>query len=382
MKRPAQPITSSPNRASNVEAAEEPRLVVVDFFCGAGGITCGALLAGARVACGVDCDSRAKKTYQENNQNGQGPIPFLETRIEDLDSKRLLEYMKPYQASPLLFVGCPPCQPFTNLRTTKEHSSSSKDALRNFVDLVLALSPEFVLIENVPGIRAKKYDNLWTESVERLEAGGYRTRFEIINAARFGVPQKRLRTVLVGALGSQPPWPAATHNPKSYRTVRNAFETPDLLCGEKLCQVRPGERCEHDTQHSAALLSQLNQRRIQAIQKPGGSRKDWPPELELECYKGHDGHTDVYGRMDWEKPSPTLTTRFVSLSNGRFGHPEENRAITPREGALLQTFPPDYKFFDQSRDMNVIHIGNAVPPLLAKAFISAIAEKATDSGDS
>ena len=359
--------SAAPNRNS---------LVVFDFFCGAGGVTCGALLAGAKVICGVDCDGRARETYQENNRLDDAPIPFLEEKIEDLDTRQLIKLLRPYQSTPVLFVGCPPCQPFTNLRTNKKRSSPSQDALRSFIDHVLALKPDFVLVENVPGIQAKKYDNLWDQSVERLESAGYRTRSEIINAARYGVPQKRLRTVLVAARGHDPPWPTASHTPKNYRTVRDAFNSASLLCGDKLCQVAPGANCQHDAQHTAALLSALNQKRIRAIRNPGGSRTDWPPELDLDCYKGHDGHTDVYGRMDWEKPAPTLTTRFISLSNGRFGHPEEDRAITPREGALLQTFPPNYKFLASSRNKNVVHIGNAVPPLLAKAFIAAIAEVA------
>lgn len=357
------------------------QLAVLDFFCGAGGFTCGALLAGAKVLCGIDCDGRARKTYQENNRNGEGPTPFVQARVEDLDPRHLGELLEPYRDHPVLFVGCPPCQPFTNLRTSKERSASSRDALRVFIDHVVALAPDFVIVENVPGIRARKYGDLWAESLSRLRDAGYGLRTEIVNAARFGVPQKRLRTLLVAARNAEPPWPDPTHEPSDYRTVRNAFTPPGLLCGTSLCQVEPGQQCEHDAQQSASLLSELNLRRIRAIRRPGGSRTEWPPDLELACYQGHEGHTDVYGRMDWDRPSPTLTTRFVSLSNGRFGHPEEHRAITPREGALLQTFPPDYRFFDASRDMNVIHIGNAVPPRLAKAFVGAIAESVRRNGE-
>ncbi len=358
------------------------QLAVFDFFCGAGGFTCGALLAGAKVVCGIDCDDRARKTYQENNRNGDGPVPFLHTRLEDLPPDTLTEFLEAYEGHPVLFVGCPPCQPFTNLRTSKERSASSRDALRRFVDHVVALEPDFVVVENVPGIQAKKYGNLWRESVRRLRDAGYQLRSEIVNAARFGVPQKRLRAMLVAARDAEPPWPEATHEPSGYRTVREAFSGAGLLCGSSLCRLEPGKQCEHDPQHQASLLSELNLRRIRAIRRPGGSRTEWPPELELACYRGHEGHTDVYGRMDWNRPSPTLTTRFVSLSNGRFGHPEENRAVTPREGALLQSFPPGYQFFDASRNMNVIHIGNAVPPRLAQAFVAAIAASVRADGES
>lgn len=329
-------------------------------------------MAGARVVCGIDCDERAQKTYQENNSNGDGPVPFIQTRVEDLASQVLLDYLRPYAGHPVLFVGCPPCQPFTNLRTRKERSSSSRDALRRFIDHVVALKPDFVIIENVPGIQAKKYGNLWEESIDRLRSAGYETRCEVVNAARYGVPQKRLRTLLVAARNGVPPWPKPTHGLDEFRSVRDAFTEGGYLCGPSLCHLVAGQHCGHDPQHGAAQLSELNLKRIKAIRRPGGSRTDWPPSLGLDCYRDHEGHTDVYGRMDWNRPAPTLTTRFVSLSNGRFGHPEEPRAITPREGALLQTFPQKYRFADPTRDTNVIHIGNAVPPRLAHIFVREI----------
>ena len=350
--------------------------VVVDYFCGAGGFTCGALSAGAFVACGIDCDERARETYVENNRNGDDPIPFVLARVERLNPEVVSEHLAGYPDHAIIFVACPPCQPFTNLRTTKEHPASSREALRAFIDHVEALTPDFVVVENVPGIRAQKYGDLWQESVDRLGTASYEVRYEIVNAARYGVPQKRLRTLLVACRSEygQVPWPAETHPPASYRTVQGAFAEADL------CRLEAGQACKSDPLHSAAVLSELNLKRIRAIRKPGGSRTEWPRELWLDCYRDHDGHTDVYGRMDWERPAPTLTTRFVSLSNGRFGHPVEDRAITPREGALLQTFPPDYDLLDTSRNMKVIHIGNAVPPRLASAFIEAIRARLAANG--
>jgi len=355
-------------------------LVAADFFCCGGGFTCGALSAGAIVACGIDCDDRVKDTYVRNNRNpDQKRVPFVHSRVEDLGSETLFPYFASYLRNPLVFVGCPPCQPFTNLRTSKDRSVRDRDALAYFIDHVKTFRPDFVVIENVPGIRAKKYDSIWEKSVNRLRSAGYSVRYAVVNAARYGVPQKRLRTLLVAcrsALG-KPPWPEETHSPESYRTVKHAFSEADLS------RLAAGETCEHDPLHTAANLSDKNLQRIAAIPRPGGSRLNWPKDLSLECYKDHEGHTDVYGRMDWNKPAPTLTTRFVSLSNGRFGHPEENRAITPREGALLQTFPPRYNFHDplnDSRDMKVIQIGNAVPPRLAEAFIRAIQDYLRKNG--
>ncbi len=355
-------------------------LVAVDFFCGGGGFTCGALSAKAVVACGVDCDDRVKDTYVKNNHNpGRKSVPFVHSRIEDLAPEALFQHLSPFLSRSLAFVGCPPCQPFTNLRTSKERSIHDREALASFIDHVRTFRPDFVVIENVPGIRAKKYDSIWEKSVNRLRSAGYSVEYAVVNAARYGVPQKRLRTILVAcrsALG-KPPWPEGTHQPESYRTVKDAFSETNLS------RLTAGDTCERDSLHTAANLSDKNLRRIAAISRPGGTRLDWPEGLSLECYKEHEGHTDVYGRMDWNKPAPTLTTRFVSLSNGRFGHPEENRAITPREGALLQTFPPTYDFYDplnSSRDMKVIQIGNAVPPRLAEAFVKAIQDRLLENG--
>ncbi len=365
-----EPLPIPPAELTRANSAQPSAcsLVVVDYFCGAGGVTCGALAAGAIVACGIDSDSRAERTYMANNRDPAGvAVPFVARRVEELSPDVVKEHLASYPNQATLFVGCPPCQPFTNLRTDKKRSHPSRETLASFIDHVVALRPEFVLVENVPGIRAKKYGDLWAESIRRLHNRGYRVRFEVVNAAQYGVAQKRMRTLLVAAAESAPPWPAPTHPAEEdFRTVRDALD------GSELCPLGAGQKSEDDDLHEASMLSELNLRRIRAITRPGGTRTEWPPELWLDCYRNHQGHTDVYGRMAWDKPAPTLTTRFVSLSNGRFGHPEEDRAITPREGALLQTFPPDYRFLHESREVNVVHIGNAVPPVLARAFIAEI----------
>lgn len=369
-KRPFQEVCVSETQRTASRAAQiHLPPVIADYFCGAGGFTCGALRAGAIVACGIDCDERAKSTYVQNNHNSNGDsVPFVTAKVADLDPAVVSGHLAVYPGHPIVLVGCPPCQPFTNLRTTKGHPRSSREALLTFIDHVDALSPDFVVIENVPGIRARKYGVIWQRTIARLKAAGYNVRSEVVNAARYGVPQKRLRALLLACkstLGAVP-WPEETHTPTTYRTVRNAFAEATL------CFLEAGSACKTDSLHSASALSHLNLTRIRMITKPGGSRTEWPRRLQLDCYRDHDGHTDVYGRMDWDLPAPTLTTRFVSISNGRFGHPEEDRAITPREGALLQTFPSDYDFLGPSRDVRVIHIGNAVPPTLACAFMQAI----------
>jgi DNA (cytosine-5)-methyltransferase 1 len=322
----------------------------------------------------VDCDPTAQTTYEKNNVNLDGsPAKFILSRVEDLDVTVTRDILAPFRNRPAVFVGCPPCQPFTKLRTDKHRSLETKAALTHFVSHVQAIVPEYVVVENVPGISAAKYGTVWSDALDRLNTAGYTVRTEVVDARSFGVPQTRRRMILVAVKNGEPPWPEATHENGNHVTVR------DALKGARLVPLRAGQTSKSDNCHVAAALSPLNLQRILATPKSGGSRTAWPRELQLPCYHDHDGHTDVYGRMAWDRPAPTLTTRFVSISNGRFGHPTQPRAITPREGALLQTFPAWYSFEAKSRDTNVMHIGNAVPPLLAEAFMRSIILHATNS---
>lgn len=340
------------------------RLYVVDFFCGAGGTSCGARMAGAHILLGIDRDPGVGDTFTLNNRNANGELPtFLCADVAALPPEKLREFVDPVTHRPLAVVGCPPCQPFTNLKTDKRRSDADRSALREFIRQVRALSPDYVVIENVPGIRSAKYGNIWADALNDLRQCGFtQIKEDVVNARNFGVPQNRRRTLLVGARTGPAPWPQATHT-EQFVTVR------DTLAG--LPPLSPGQQDPLDPLHLASNLSPTNLKRIMAVPE-GGGRRTWPDELQLDCYRSHDGHTDVYGRMHWDRPAPTLTTRFVSLSNGRFGHPSEHRAITPREGALLQAFPLDYQFHGTSRDMRVTHIGNAVPPLLAQRVFEAI----------
>jgi len=342
-------------------------LVIFDFYCGAGGFTNGAISAGAHVACGFDCDPYAGDTFtnNENNLNPDLSEPlFIEDRIEGLHYSFLLNLMRPYKKNPVAFIGCPPCQPFTNLKTTKSRPKTDHTTLLTFLNLARKCKPDFIVIENVPGIRSEKYGTLWQEALNKLDRSGYKFKSGILNAKNYGVPQNRRRMVLIASRHGDPPWPKKKIGNAKYKTVKQTIG--------KLKPISAGETFKKDPIHRAAGLSLLNLERIKSTPPSGGSRKDWPPNLELECYKTHNGHTDVYGRMFWDKVSPALTTRFPSLSNGRFGHPEQHRAISLREGALLQSFPKKYKFSAPSFGRKAIHIGNAVPPKMAEAIIKSI----------
>jgi DNA (cytosine-5)-methyltransferase 1 len=224
-----------------------------------------------------------------------------------------------------------------------------------------------MLIENVAGIQWEKNGSILSTFIQTL-GEEYSVCTKLIDAKKYGVPQTRRRVFLLASRHGPISFPEETcRKPEDYAPSSIAFRFPPLEAGEENSEV---------PNHVAANLSDLNLKRIKAIKKPGGSRTEWPEELQLECYKGHKGHTDVYGRIDPKKTGPAITTRFNSLSNGRFGHPTEDRAISLREGATLQTFRDEYVFYASSLQKIARHIGNAVPVHLAFAMVSHIVETA------
>ena len=346
-----------------------PKLVGVDFFCGAGGATRGFLNAGIDIICGVDNDSTAKATYEHNNQRLDGSsCKFFCKHIENLSKNELTEVMGDRSSTALVFIGCPPCQPFTNLKTDKSNQGKAKNLLAAFFWQIKRFRPEYVVMENVPGIQSQKYGRSFSNFVSGLARLGYfPPDYRVLNAKDYGVPQSRRRMVLIASRLSPICLPVETHGPgrnQEHVSASVAFKFPALSAGGIDPEV---------PNHRAAHLSELNLRRIHAVKSPGTGREQWTSDLQLECYKKKDcGHTDVYGRMALDKPAPTLTTRFVSLSNGRFGHPTEDRAISLREGAALQTFDDKYTFLCESLNINARHIGNAVPVKLSEILARTI----------
>ncbi len=232
-----------------------------------------------------------------------------------------------------------------------------------------AIKPAHVMVENVPGLKGKGSDVLDRFKL-MLKKEGYEWDEKVLYAKDYGVPQNRRRYVLIASRLFKPVIPVATHGNKPellpYCTVRQAIaKYPAIVAGEVHITV-PNHRC--------ANLSKLLLQRIKATPHNGGSRTDWPDNLVLKCHKSFNGHTDVYGRMKWDEPSPTLTVKCFSLSNGRFGHPEQDRAISLREAAALQTFRDDYVFYGNVQEVGK-QIGNAVPVLLAKVMGSYVLEE-------
>lgn len=330
-------------------------ITAIDFFCGAGGLTRGMLDAGINVVAGIDFDGRCKETYEKNNSSAV----FHEADIRTLDLKVIRKLIRGISKRDLLFAGCAPCQAFSQQRKSSDRRLDAT-LLISFGRLVEAFKPKQVLIENVPGIRKVKGFSAYRRFLRILTLNGYEYDDKILDAKHYGVPQTRRRYVLFAVRKKKPCLPERINGPglEAYETVRNAISHyPPISAGEGQSLF---------SNHVAAAVSELNLTRLEHTPHDGGDRRDWPEGLVLACHKKkYEGHTDVYGRLFWDKPSPTLTGKCNSISNGRYGHPVQNRAISLREAASLQTFPDDYVFYGSNLHI-AKQIGNAVPVRLAE----------------
>lgn len=332
---------------------------VFDFFSGCGGTTKGFEIAGLRPVFALDFDPDAARTFMDNFPG----VCFINEDINTFNEKKLRQIVRAHKREVTLFCGCAPCQPFTRQNTEKPNSKNDvrRSLLTRFGELIEKYLPDYVFVENVPGIQRVAGNSTLTRFKKRLELLGYKIVTGIVESQNYGVPQQRRRLVFLASRYGEIGLPIPTHGPnggKPYETVRNYIaHLPPIEAGETHASI---------LNHRAANLSPLNLKRIKAT-APEGTRADWPPELRLACHTktGYSGHTDVYGRMKWDAPATGLTTRCISLSNGRYGHPEQHRAISIREAAALQTFPDDFAFTG-SLNSQARQIGNAVPVLLAQ----------------
>jgi len=335
----------------------------IDFFCGGGGMTKGLIEAGINVVFGLDSNPLCQETYENNNG-----IPYINRDVSQVTTEELLEeFPILLDNDELLMVGCAPCQPFSVLNPNNPNEHRSVNLLNEFGRIVQGVHPAHIMVENVPGLKGRGEDVL-QEFLDMLNAEGYEYDYRVINAKNYGVPQNRRRFVLIASRLFEPHIPPATHGDEllPYVTVYDAIHEYPAL--------RAGQSDENVPNHRAAGLSEINLQRLQATPVNGGSRTDWPAELWLNCHENFTGHTDVYGRMMWGNVAPTLTVKCFSISNGRFAHPEQNRAISLREAAALQTFPDDYIFHGNLQEIGK-QIGNAVPVLLAQRIAEYILEQ-------
>jgi DNA (cytosine-5)-methyltransferase 1 len=336
----------------------------VDFFCSGGGMTNGMRQAGIKVIAGIDFDSECKETYEINNKGSK----FIHADIFKLKESDLQKQLAlTINDNDLLLIGCSPCQFWSLIRTDKKKSEQSKDLLSEFHRFVKYFNPGYVVVENVPGIMSRKDESGLTDFVLHLENVGYKVKYDVVNLNEYGVPQTRKRFSLVATRVNENfvfPVPSKEEKPsvKDFIGTGNGF--PKVCVGYK--DISP-------FQHTVAKMSEKNLERLMGTPSNCGSSLWWWTDKKLGREKYHkDGFKDSYSRMSWDKPAPTITTKFFSISNGRFGHPEEHRAISIREGATLQTFPKNYIFCSKSIQVTARMIGNAVPPEYAKKIGEAI----------
>lgn len=322
-------------------------IVAVDLFCGAGGLTHGLERAGVEVRAGIDIDADAHYAYEANNK-----ARFIEADVGKVKPSTVSEALDGAEWS--CIVGCAPCQPFSTYRQGHAHDHDDRwGLLAAFGKLVSKVRPDLVSMENVPSLRRH---SIFSRFVKTLESNGYTVWYDVVQSADYGVPQQRQRLILLASRHGDIELIAPTH--RKYKTVRQAIGS--------LPRITAGSSHERDPMHKSSKLSKLNLQRIKAS-SPGGTWRDWPEELVADCHKRGHGtkYPAVYGRMEWDKPAPTITTECFGFGSGRFGHPEQDRGMSLREAALLQSFPPSYKFFpaDQAVGMKAAGklIGNAVP---------------------
>lgn len=325
----------------------------IDFFCGGGGMTFGLRQAGINVIAGVDFESSVKETYEENNP---GTV-FINTDIKRLRSKYFERHFDVRKNDDeLILVGCSPCQYYSIINTERTQSRKTKNLLLSFFRFVDYYRPGFVIVENVPGIEYTK-DSVLPKFLKKLDSIGYQVVKKVVDLSYYGVPQSRKRFSLIATrlnISLSLPSPCDRQsNVEDFIGVANGF--PAIPAGHKDLST---------FMHTCAGLDEKSLRRLRMTPHNGGNRLVWAnvPDLQLECYIGKDhSFRDNYGRMWWNRPAPTITTKFFSVSSGRFSHPEEDRPISIREGATLQTFPLNYVFRANSIAAAAKMIGNAVP---------------------
>jgi DNA (cytosine-5)-methyltransferase 1 len=342
-----------------------PAIEAIDLFCGAGGLSYGLSRERIRVRAGFDLDPACEGPFTRNVR-----AKFHCRDVAKLEGK---DIRKLYRKKSLkLLAGCAPCQKFSNYTQKKTHSKWQRwRLLDSFTRIALQLKPDLITVENVPSLlRHRRFKTF----LSALKQAGYSTWAHVVACEEYGTPQRRERlVVLASKLG-----PIRLLTPQEFRAKRRTVR--QII--SRLPHVRAGETHKSDVLHKASALSPINLRRIQ-ISLPGGTWRDWPKDLVLPCHrkKSGAGYPSIYGRMDWDSPSPTVTTLAYNYGSGRFGHPSQDRAMTLREAALLQTFPRRYSFVKRGETVNVRVlgrlIGNAVPVTLARVIGRSIVAHTT-----
>lgn len=334
---------------------------VVDLFCGIGGLTHGFVKQKFDVIAGFDFDKSCTYAYEKNNNS-----KFIHADLSTFDSQEIKKLYS--QDSIKILVGCAPCQAFSTYTQGNKKNDKWK-LLYAFSKIIIEVKPDIISMENVPNLLKYKKGRIFNDFITVLETNGYSIEYKIVDAKFYGVPQRRQRLILIASKIGRIKILGRTHSKNKLITVKSAIG--------KLPKIEDGESHNKDLLHRARKLSELNLKRIKATPE-GGGWKDWDKSLVLKCHKKKSGksYKSVYGRMRWEDVSPTLTTQCTGYGNGRYGHPEQDRAISLREAAILQSFPKHYDFVDPDEKFSPSqiekHIGNAVPVKLATIVARSI----------
>lgn len=335
-------------------------LTSIDLFAGAGGLSCGLVEEKFHVVAAVEIDPVSARSYALNHQKTN----LIVDDIRRIRGPQILKRVELCRGELDLLTGCPPCQAFSTLRTRRRRQKSddpSKGLILEMLRLIRSIRPRAVVVENVPGLAS---DNHFTDFRIGLKQAGYQSAWTVLDASDFGVPQRRKRLILIALRDKEIPLSWADHC-GDRRTVRDTI-------GHLLPPGKSGDIL-HDIpeKRTPAMME-----RIRATPKNGGSRRDISPELQCACHTRVNGFKDVYGRMAWDDVAPTITSGCNNPSRGRFLHPEDNRAITLREAALLQTFPENYQFcFDRGKEHIAYQIGNAFPPNMIRPIARTISHE-------
>ena len=332
---------------------------VVDLFCGVGALSHGLKLSGYKIIAGYDVDGRCKHAYEVNND-----ATFISRDVGKLTPEEIRAHYSGKRTT--ILAGCAPCQPFSTYKQRYDEDPKW-NLVTKFAKLAVAVQPDFITMENVPTLLKYKEGRVFARFCKMLKDGGYDVEWSIERCEEYGVPQRRRRLVVLAA---------KSHELGKLKPDQNELVSVREAIG-KLPPIEAGTVHPKDPLHTASGLTQINLQRIKAS-RPGGTWRDWPVSLRADCHRRPSGKTypGVYARMTWDEPSPTLTTQCYGFGNGRFGHPEQHRAITLREAAILQSFPPDYEFLPAGEKPSFVEvgrwIGNAVPVRLAQAIGNAI----------
>lgn len=338
-------------------SSTKPKRTAIDLFCGCGGLSLGLRRAGFKILAAIDNDDLSIATYRRNHKR----TLIIENDIRSVDADTLQKQVGLQPGELDLLAGCPPCQGFSTLRTLnggRHIHEPMNDLVFEFLRFIHTFQPKALMMENVPAL----LDNeRMTQIQNELDSLGYKYDARILNAAEFGVPQRRQRMILLGLREGSPSFAPAL---RRHRTVAQAIrELPPRVTSD------PAHN--YVVRRTTRVMSM-----IRRIPKNGGSRTDLPTKYQLKCHRNFNGFKDIYGRMAWDTPAPTITGGCINPSRGRFLHPEENRAITLREAAILQSFPCSYNFdlskgFYSAAQM----VGNAFPPKFAEHHAKAIRQQ-------